>query len=388
MNNKNPPLLGLLIEDDQEKLAQMLEFLSGTVSGFDLSWDPANKFDDALARIRKYRYDIVITDVYDTKNDTVVREDDKAQHVVAAIRKTRMCPIIVYSSRRRPESMEKEGPFLKYVDKAAVEEVESALRSLVKTGIPGIARCLHDELDAVSGPSFLWTFLQDHWDKLQEGGFTSPETLERLIRKRASVQLGRLDPRRTDVKEIDSVSASEYYLMPPVADGLRLGSILRKLDVNEFFVVLTPHCHLAIQEGKLCPRADYVLLVPMIPFHAVTDKNPDNDPRKVTNERKRDDRLRRIIQSPPQIGTPQGRYWFLPGFLDIPDSYCDFMQSQSVPYETATSSDYEPLATLDTPFAEAFQSCFTAFYGSIGLPGLKSENFGHLVEPEQSDPSH
>nr|VFJ92438.1 MAG: hypothetical protein BECKLFY1418A_GA0070994_102313 [Candidatus Kentron sp. LFY] len=386
--NKTVSLLGLLIEDNPLTLEQMLEDLPKTVSNFDIHWDALDKFDDALEHIKKYRYDLVITDVYDTERREVIPEDNKAKDVVAAIRKTRMCPTIVYSSRRRPDSMKTESPFLQYVDKAAApDQIEKAVKSLIETGIPGIARRLHDELDAVSGPSFLWTFLQDHWDKLQEGGFTSPETLERLIRKRAAIQLSRLDPRKTDMMEIDSVSASEYYLMPPVADGLRLGTILRKLNANEFFVVLTPHCHLAIQEGKSCPRADHVLLVPIIPFSTVTTENPDSNPKGVTNEKKRDARLRRITQSPPQIGKPQGRYWFLPGFLDIPSSYCDFMQSQSIPYETATSSDYEPLATLDTPFAEAFQSCFTSFYGSVGLPGLRPEDFGHLTDPEQSDPS-
>ncbi len=60
------------------------------------------------------------------------------------------------------------------------------------------------------------------------------------------------------------------------------------------------------------------------------------------------------------------------------DSYCDFMQIESLPYQIVTT-DYEPFAVLDSPFAEALQACFSKFYGAVGLPNLRLESFTYLV---------
>nr|VFK17195.1 MAG: hypothetical protein BECKLFY1418C_GA0070996_102927 [Candidatus Kentron sp. LFY] len=160
-------LLGLLIEDDRNFLGQMLQLLPRTISNFDIHWDSSDEFDNAIERIMRYRYDIIVTDVYaNAVHKGKTPGDNKANDIVAAIRKTRMCPIFVYSSGSCPDSIEKEqGPFLIYADKAHpkfAKTLSDELHHLIKTGIPGIARRLHDELDAVSGPSFLWTFLQDH----------------------------------------------------------------------------------------------------------------------------------------------------------------------------------------------------------------------------------
>ena len=58
--------------------------------------------------------------------------------------------------------------------------------------MPELAHRLHDELDRASA-SYLWSFLDGNWDAMEAGGLTEPSILDRLIHRRASVQLGRLD---------------------------------------------------------------------------------------------------------------------------------------------------------------------------------------------------
>ena len=96
-----------------------------------------------------------------------------------------------------------------------------------------------------------------------------------------------------------------------------------------------------------------------------------------TNDRKLRN-LARKTQSPADLGQPNGRYWFLPKFLNMPDLYCDFLQIESLPFDTI-ESEYKRFAVLDTPFAEALQSCFTRFYSAVGLPGLQIDKFQHLI---------
>lgn len=238
------------------------------------------------------------------------------------------------------------------------------MRELLATGIPGIARRLHDELDCASG-SYLWDFLEGNWKRLHENGLAEPSVLERLVRRRAAMQIGRLDPVADDPAEVETVEGVEYYIHPPVSDELRLGEILRHKADGSFRVVLTPHCHLAIQPGADSPRAEYVLTARTVTATDILNVFP---PQGGTEEKKLRS-LARYTQSPADLGKPRGRYWFLPHFLDMPDLFCDFLQLESIPYEEIRDQ-HERFAVLDTPFAEALQSCFTRFYSAVGLPSL------------------
>ena len=98
--------------------------------------------------------------------------------------------------------------------------------------------------------------------------------------------------------------------------------------------------------------------------------------------------LGRRIQSPAGFGSPRGRYWFLPGFLAMPDLYVDFLQLESVEYKTIVEGDGEDkeegwrtFAVLDAPFAEALQSCFVGFYSVVGLPTLDPNRYWYLLPP-------
>ena len=247
------------------------------------------------------------------------------------------------------------------------------MKEIIDTGIPEIARKLHDELDRAAG-SYLWEFLEGHWDDLKND-LSASDVLERLVRRRASIQIGRLDPDATLPAEVERVEGLEFYIYPPVSgEEIRLGQILQLKNQEEYRVVLTPHCHLTVQQGETKPKADYVLVARTVPARDILEQYP---PEGRTNDRKLSN-LARKTQSPADLGQPNGRYWFLPYFLNMPDLYCDFLQIESLSFDTI-ESEYVRFAVLDTPFAEALQSCFARFYSAVGLPGLQMDRFQHLI---------
>jgi|AMFO01.1.fsa_nt_gi Response regulator of citrate/malate metabolism len=378
----------LLVEDEEASLQQLLQILPDSIPGYRLECDPCDKFEKALKRVELQRYDLIVTDIYRDRPEKGDKgkhpEDAKAMDIVNAIRKTRFCPIVVFSSASPPESLT-FGPFIKYADKGdpTGKDIVNKLKEILSTGIPYIAKKLHDELDRASG-SYLWDFLEENWDRLRENGLAESSVLERLVRRRAAMQIGRLDPVADDPAEVETVEGVEYYIHPPVSDELRLGEILRHKADGSFRVVLTPHCHLAIQPGDSRPRADRILTIRAFPAKDVIAQvytGPDGNRRNPWrgNEEQKIDKLRRRIQIPAELGKPAGRYCFLPEFLDIPDLYCDFVDIESVPYETILS-DFDRLAVLDTPFAEALQSAFTRFYSAVGIPSLNLERMKRLIE--------
>jgi hypothetical protein len=298
--------------------------------------------------------------------------------VMARLISRRFCPVLVISDGKIPESIP-QGPFVRFADKATSSAaILSALSELINTGIPRAARVLHDQIDSVAG-SYLWQFLSDHWEEIQKSGLASPEVLDRILRRRAAIQLSRLDLEADENVERGIVEGAEFYIYPPIGGSeLRLGEVLRSKSDGSFRVVLTPHCHLAIQEGDTRPRSDFVLTVKALPAKdTIRNANAGRDPWKGEEPASL---IRRRINCPAdRMGRPSGRYWFLPGFLAIPDLYCDFMQVESIAYDVLVVG-YERIAVLDAPFAEALQTSFTNIFSAVGIPGLDPARYNHLLE--------
>ena len=389
----NQTLDVLLTDDDPEVLAQLVALLPKEYRGYTLRWDPCGSFDDALNRIHNRRYDLVVTDVYrDQKGQKKNAESGAAKGIinVDAIRGKRFCPVIAFSDGSMPEGF-KIGPFTRFADKSPGDKhILEELGFIFDTGIPQVANKLHSELDGV-GCDYLWHFLEKFWPQLTSSGCATPEILERLVRRRAATALGRLDGTGNEVANVAGV---EFFIYPKISPGeLRLGEILRERSTGSYRVILTPHCLLAIQAnqqkkgaaGNLIaqkPKADFVLTikaVPAGPILATYFAGKTVGAEEAAKEKK----VRGVICTSPSLGeTPEGRYWFIPRFLDMPDLYCDFMQIESLPFselDPSSSNRFEAVAVLDAPFAEALQARFGEFYATVGTPNLNPKYFLHLL---------
>lgn len=384
MTGRSGSLSVLLVEDDEENLDLLIESLPDTVSGFTIEWESCGDFEEAIRRVGLRRYDLIVTDIYRDGRDQEkeIAEDEKALDILEGIRNTRFCPVVAFTDGSVPKSF-KEGPFVKFADKSTGnEDILDKMKELINTGIPEIARKLHDELDRAAG-SYLWGFLEEKWDDLRDV-FSTPDILERLVRRRASIQIGRLDPSASRPSEVERVDGMEFYIYPPVSGAeIRLGQILQHKNEENYRVVLTPHCHLTVQPGKKKPGAEYVLVAGTVSAQKLLKDNPLQGG---TNEKRLND-LRRKTQSPANLGKPEGRYWFLPRFLQMPDLYCDFSQIESLSFDTI-DTEFERFAVLDTPFAEALQSCFTRFHSAVGLPRLEIDKFQHLIPNSDDNENH
>lgn len=362
----------LLVDDDPQSLELLVRTLPETIAGETIRWEPSDSFEGALRLIQERRFDIVVTDVYRDHEGTEklpVTGDARGTGLLDEIRRRRFSPVLFITDGVFPPEYV-DGPFFKLADKSEDTSIEARMTELIETGIPELARRLHDDLDRTSG-SYLWTFLDENWAAMEVGGLTDPIVLDRLLRRRASVQLGRLDGSGNEATEHQLVEGAEFYLTPRIASDFRLGEIMRRDD--EYRVILTPHCHLGIQPGQDEPRAEFVLTALAVPWTKVFGDNPLEG-----RGLKKLDSLRRRLQSPPDFGRGlRGRYWFLPGFLDMDHQFVDFLQVASLPYKEL-SEKWASFAVLDVPFAEACQSCFVNFYSAVGLPALNPERFSDM----------
>lgn len=370
----------LLVEDEPVDLKAFQQGLPTVFqqNGLEVTIHPCGDFDSAfnLASDPLSRYDLIVSDTYrgPTKNG-----DADVMKMVEAYRGSRFCPLVIYSSGVKPPALV-ESPFVIWADKSTGADIERAITKVLKTGVPQIARKLHEELES-SAASFLWPFLEDHWPAISKAARSDPGLVERLIRRRAAIQIGDLDHDGKNFVPVLSRGGSEYYVYPRIPRNyLSLGDVLRhKERRTDFRVVLTPHCYLFPQPGQASPRADYVLTVKTVPLAEVQGERVAAT-KALQEKQQRDKKLSQWTRLPPITpGRPEGRHWYLPGFLEIPHLYCDLLQVESLLYQQATG-EFEAIATLVAPYAEALQASFVVFYSSVGIPDLKIESVEDMLD--------
>lgn len=370
----------LLVEDTPEDLKAYCRDFPQVFKecGIDVTIHPVEDFGKAYELIgaTHIRYDLILSDTYrgEQKN-----RDAAVIDMVENYRKGRFCPLIVFSASAKPDALN-VGVFVAWADKSVNGDIESAIKKVLLTGIPQLARKLHDELDKVAG-GFLWEFLEKNWTQLWLSGSPEAMIVERLVRRRAALQLSEITENAGAQEPIASVAGLEYYTYPPVHRGrFRLGHIIKnKALATDIRVLITPHCHLTIQKDQVEPRAKHVLTVKTnianVVLGAETIANA-----KALEEAKRDKKLK-TWATPPSgqaVGLPEGRFWFLPAFIEIPHSYVDFQQLESLSYADL-EANFAPLATLTPPFAESLQSCFLAYYAGVGIPNIRPESIRNLL---------
>lgn len=379
----------LVVDDDAEYLKGLEEALPDKISDLEVVWTYEPTFEGAVQILGRRRFDLTIADVYlgDAPKGEIETGTVAVVPIIEAIQSARFCPLVTFSSGSRPPEIV-DSAFLRFVQKGSdVGELIATIESIVATGIPKAARAMHDEIDRASS-AYLWKFLVDEWAGLQPQFEQHEGLLERLLRKRTSIALSRIGQ---DNEELSKIEGVEYYLYPPISGhALRLGDVLRDKSTGTIRVVLTPHCHLEIQPGDDLPRADYVVTAEAVPAKPLLDRlRPKNgawtNPWNGNNEAENLDKLRRRVSVPAtQLTKPEGRLWFLPGFLEIPDSYVDFMRIVSIGYADI-EGNFDRLATLDSPLAESLQASFSGFFASVGTPVLTTERYKHLMEWAQPE---
>lgn len=361
-------LVALLVEDDLHSLNQYQQVLPKEFAEHDVTiqYDPCSSFEEADARMKRERFDLLLTDTYRGSYTGKAGSVPAALTLIRYLReREKFCPVVVFSSGPMPDGFVEHDPFIRWVDKTEVDGLERAIEDIVKTRVPTIARELHDELDRQTG-KYLWGFLLEKWSDITAQLDTNHTLIERILRRRAAHQL---NERSFSTLGGEDVPA-DYYIYPPPREDLSLGEILRSHQQRDtFVVVLTPHCYLTSQNGKP-PRADKVMVTSGHPCRDVISADPDlgkwlanADSSKLLRG------ISKATSSPAQVGSPRGRYWYLPRFVEIPHLYCDLLDVSSVKREELLH-DYDRVAVLASPYAEALQSCFLGLNGAVGLPGL------------------
>ena len=90
--------------------------------------------------------------------------------------------------------------------------------------------------------------------------------------------------------------------------------------------------------------------------------------------------LKALLRNEKQRGQKE-RYFFLPGVLKIPDLVIDLQRLHKLGCNEL--GGLEPIAALDSPFAEYLVTRFTRYWGRLGVPDLDVELIMGRLEHEK-----
>ncbi len=159
--------------------------------------------------------------------------------------------------------------------------------------------------------------------------------------------------------EEENCFPEEFYIHPPVDEGLRTGSVVRAKDRSEFFVVLTPLCDLTKRhDGEFNARK--VMLCRISALEECYEELPESK-----NNSKGRAALRKNL-----LSNAKGSYHFLPNTDFFDGGYLDFENLTSIPKSQFNDHFSAPSLQISPAFIKDIVARFSAYFGRQGQPVL------------------
>lgn len=369
----------LHVDDEGDILRGVKDYLEGehldTGDSFEVTSEPT--FDKALGRLEAERFDLVILDV--RLGEGVDADDDAGLRVVADIQERRFVPIVFYTAIPHHVSHLKS-PLVLIVEKTeGLPVLLDAVGQTVASRLPAVNRALLEHVETIQR-EYMWGFVAENWHEL--GVDEDKASVAQLLARRLAMSLteGGLGPLvqglggSTGSSNAESqVSPIQYYIIPPVSSRRLVGDVLKGTvdGIDGYWLLLTPSCDLARDPVK----AEWVLLAPCDLLTASKEYSDWKANPSSSGKRKN---LRNLLRNERQPGQKE-RFFFLPGVWKLPDLVADLQRLHKL--GCPQLGDLEPIASLDSPFAENLVVRFTRYWGRLGIPDLDVDSVMSRLDP-------
>ncbi len=357
----------VLVVDDLQA-ADVIEVIEGnkTVELPDsLICVPCTNFSEATKRLKEEKFDLVILDL---KNDAANEQDVLAgETVYSELKECRFLPVIFHTGYPLKVS-DLTSPYVKVVTRGGDWNVlRATIKEVLDTKLPKLIRHIEEEQR-----KFMWESAGKIW--AEDLDKTSPSDLVYLLARRLANTLSG-DAVRSFLEadgnggapKSDKIHAVELYVYPPLSKYFLFGDVFKKKtgDNIEYFVALTPSCD--HEQNK----ADFVLLAKC---KYLVETNPGKNAKGMLDVGKAlsETSTKELKEFIRDNSSPVDRYKYLPGTSFLPDLLVDLQDIMSVTPAALSPAkeEYERIASLDSPFAEALQAKMTRYLGRIGTPDI------------------
>ncbi len=348
----------LYVEDDDDNRSGLIEALSGIeINGQTIEIKGEADFNVAVEKIIDFH--IVILDLYKGK----VGSDGEAagNKVLESIQEKIFIPVIFYSAATdKVSDLKSQVIGIATKGDGGIEELKQEIKRLSDHNLPYIRERIHEHIDKKLR-NYFWEIIQNKKDIFKPEsqdyslGYLLLRNIGNSLSKKNIVDILE-DP---DIKkDEEKVHPMEFYLYP--TDGsneYESGEIIKQ--GKEFYVILTPSCDFIPRKGGK-RKAEKVLLAKANPLTSTPAFNKYSGDKSKNNKNELSDLIR---------SEKYPRYFFLPGTPFLENLVVDFQDKLMVEYEDL-HSNYQRIAKLDSPFAEAMVTKFISYYNRVGYPDI------------------
>ena len=157
----------------------------------------------------------------------------------------------------------------------------------------------------------------------------------------------------------------EFYLYPPVSEGITTGSIVKEKIGNQPFVVLSPACDLVIRRnGEF--KTDRILLVEIESENDVVNTAVDGIRRRQSKENK----LRDVFNN-----NHTDYYHWLPEAYSFSGGFLNFRKLNALNKNDFDEKLEKPTIQISPFFVKDIVSRFSSFYARQGQPDIDNQDF-------------
>lgn len=371
----------LVVEDDRAVFDRMARSLSNHL-GESVQIDGELDFDNALSRLEREHYDLVVLDVRRGDPDRPPVDDgpEAGRVCFEAIRQRRFIPIIFHTGLPGAVT-DLTSALVRVVPKdSPPRKLPETVKEVLDSGLPRIARGVLRHVEKVQR-DYMWDFVAQHWDRLSGEdvrdlahliarrlalSFDAAAVLDLLASLPGPGSAGTITAKE-GASESDRLHPVRMYVMPPLLpDAHNMGDLYKgEGELEGIWVLLTPSCDLASEGGRK-PKVTEAVLARCFPLVEQSEYKEW----KEAGSNKTKERLEALLSN-NRRDAQAARYFFLPGVFDLPHLVVDLATLRGVPL--ARLGAMEHMASLDAPFAAALLTSFQRYFGRFGTADLDVE---------------
>lgn len=278
--------------------------------------------------------------------------------VIADIHSKWRIPLIILSGT--PGDAQAECCYLGCFKKGEIgySEIFDKFYEIYKTGLTKIMGGRGDI--EVAMQKIFWNHLLPQLDTWKKYSSEGKETERSILRLVLNHLLELLD------NDENPAHPEEMYIVPPIHNSVKTGSIVSNITTGKQFIVISPACDLVVRQNGTY-KTDKVLISEIVPFNNIQAQTLEG----ITALDKRKKKMTALLKN----NHADYLHW-LPKTNKFSGGFINFRWINSIEKDLFQAEYGEPKAQLSAPFVKEVISRFSAFYARQGQPDL---NFSELA---------